>query len=91
MQIMSYVVSLATIPCVIGVVRPVWLPFGPNIVLAGNQHWWAVISKCIESENYRSGLHKSAGDVWCLYTSRHLNAVTSAGDVLYHKAFTTQL
>jgi len=55
-------------------------------------HQQAVISKCIESENYRSGLRKSAGDVWCLYTSRHLNAVTcSAGDVLYHQVFTTQL
>jgi len=66
--------------------------FVENIVLAGDQHQWAVISKCIESENYRSGLHKSAGDVWCLCTSKHLNAMTcSAGDVLHQQAFTTQL
>ena len=53
---------------------------------------WTVISKCIESENYRSHLHKSAGDFWCLCTSKYLNVVTcSTRDVLYHQAFTMQL
>jgi len=37
MQIMSYVVSLATIPCVIGVVRPVGLPFVWAKYCAGGQ------------------------------------------------------